>query len=237
MKMSFRIGLVVTGLAAIALLLGPMLTLEITKRVAIHKFSSTDRTPLNCVPVPLKPGLTHLEITSSYSFAKSSGYEVGLPISEFQRGDARNIMFTNNNLKVVCFGIVDKSAYLPLERELGFTNVFGLVSSAYQATITGISDQRNMAQLRHYASLLLYKATLAPVGFDRSWLQFDRGDFSGFISGELAKDGKVAVEIYLKEKDEFLTILIKRNGRAGEMSDVYHILSVLKVNPNDKRVE
>jgi hypothetical protein len=69
------------------------------------------------------------------------------------------------------------------------------------------------------------------VGFEHSWLQFDRGDFRGFISGDLAKDDKVAIEIYIKQKDEFLDMLIKRKAKAGEMSDVYHILSVLTVSP------
>ncbi len=89
-----------------------------------------------------------------------------------------------------------------------------------------------MRQLQQHLALLLFKATTAPVGFERSWLQFDRGDFRGFISGDLAKDGKVAIEIYIKQKDEFLDMLIKRKAKTGEMSDVYHILSVLTVRPN-----
>ena len=88
-----------------------------------------------------------------------------------------------------------------------------------------------MRRLQQYLALLIFKATTAPVGFEHSWLQFDRGDFRGFISGDLAKDDKVAIEIYIKQKDEFLDMLIKRKAKAGEMSDVYHILSVLTVSP------
>lgn len=232
MKKAQTIIIVLAGLVAVTFLLLPTITLELAKREATRKFSSSDSDALNSVPSLSRLSIPHLNITSPYSVVEPPGCEVGLPDSEFQQDTTHKIVFTNSILLVACFGTLDKSNYTSLEHGLDLTNVFDVVSSAYQATVTGISEQRNMTQLRQYLALLLYKSEVAPVGFQHSWLQFDRGDFSGFISGDLAKDGKVGVEIYLKEKDEFLTMLIKQKAHVGEMSDVYHILSVLKVSPN-----
>jgi len=232
-KKSQTIILILAGLVAAAFLLWPVATLKLAKLKAIKKFSSEDSRVLNCIPsssvLRIPPAATAL----SYSIIQPPGCEVGLPSSEFQREAANKVVFTNSmGLLVACFGTLDKTNFTSLEHETGRTNVSDFVSSAYRATVTGISEQRNMTQLRQYLALLLYKATVAPVGFQHSWLQFDRGDFSGFISGDLAKDGKVAIEIYIKQKDEFLGILIRRKAKTGEMSDVYQILSVLTVRPD-----
>jgi hypothetical protein len=232
-KKSHTIALILAGLVAAAFLLWSAAALELAKLKAINKFSSEDSRVLNCVPSSSVLRIPHLDTTSPYSIVQPPGCEVGLPSSEFQREAANKVVFTNSlGLLVVCFGTLDKTNFTSLEHETDRTNVSDFVSSAYRATVTGISEQRNMTQLRQYLALLLYKATVAPVGFRHSWLQFDRGDINGFISGDLAKDGKVAIEIYIKPKDEYLGILIRRKSKAGEMSEVYHILSVLTVKPN-----
>jgi hypothetical protein len=233
-KKSCTIALILAGLVVARFLLWPAVTLEWAKQQAIRKFSSADSRALNCVPSSSVLSIPRLEITSPYSVVQPPGCEVGLPDSEFQRDTTHKVVFANSNLLVACFGTLDKTNYTFLEHELGRSNVFDVVSSAYQATVTGISEQRSMTQLRQYLALLLYKATVAPVGFQHSWLRFDRGDLSGFISGDLAGDDRVAVEIYIKEKDEFLVMLIRRRAKTGAMSDVYHILSVLTVRPNTK---
>jgi hypothetical protein len=224
--------IVLAGLVIAAFLLWPIIALKLAKLEAIRKFSSSDVHWLNCVPSSSKLSIPHLDIHSSYLVVEPPGCEVGLPDSEFQRDVSRKIVFTNNTFLVACFGTLDKTNYAFLESQLDLTNVFDVVSSAYQASVTGISEQPNMKKLRQYLALLLYKSEVGPAGLEHSWLQFDRGDFNGFISGDFTKDKMVAVEIYLKEKDEFLTIAIRRKTNAGEMSDVYHILSVLKVKPN-----
>lgn len=213
-------------------MLWPMATLEVAKQIAIRKFSAADSRVLNCVPSNSALIVPHFETSSPFSVVQPPGCEVGLPNLEFQRDAAHKILLTNSDLIVACFGTLDKTNYTWLEHETGRTNTFDFVSSAYRATVTDISAQENMTQLRQHLALLLYKASVAPVGFQHSWLQFDRGDLRGFISGDLAKDGKVAIEIYIKQKDEFLTMSIRRRAKSGEMSDVYHILSVLTVIPN-----
>ncbi len=235
MKKSHAIALIAVGSAAAAAahFFWPVAQLELAKRNAIRKFSSPDGRVLNCVPSSSVLTISNLVTTSPYSIVQPPGCEVGLPSSEFQRDAARKVVLTNSNLLVACFGTLDKTNYTSLERGTGRTNVLDFVSSAYRATVTGISGQRNMTQLRQYLALLLYKASVAPVGFEHSWLQFDRGDFGGFISGDLAKQGKVAIDIYIKQTDEFLSMLIRRKGEAGDMSDVYHILSVLTLRPNE----
>ena len=232
-KKSQTIVLIAAGLVVAGVLLWPAAMLDLAKRNAARKFSSTDSRVLNSVPSSSVLSIPNLITTSTYSVVRPPGCEVGLPSSEFQREAADKVVFTNNmGLLVACFGTLDKTNFTSLEHETGRTNVSDFVSSAYRATVTGISEQRNMTQLRQYLALLLYKATVAPVGFQHSWLQFDRGDISGFVSGDLAKDGKVALEIYIKPKDEYLGVLVRRKAKAGEMSDVYHILSVLTVKPN-----
>lgn len=234
MKKSHTIALVLAVIAIAAFLLWPMMTLELAKVKAIRKFSSDDGRVLNCVPSSSVLSIPRRESASGYLFVQPSGCEVGLPNSEFQRDPAHPILLTNSDWVVACFGTLDKTNFTTLERETGRTNVFDFITSEYQATVTGISEQRSMTQLRQHLSLLLYKATTAPVGFDRLWLRFDRGDFSGFISGDMSKSDRVAVEIYLKQNDEFLTLLIRRQkGHAGDMPDVYHILSELMVRPPD----
>ncbi len=215
-----------------AFVLWPLLTLEVAKLKAIRRFSANDGRVLNCVPSSSVVSVPHHEPTSAYLFAQPPGCSVGLPNPEFQQDPVHPVVFTNSDWLVACFGTLDKTNYTTLERETGRTNVFDFISSAYQATVTGISRQWSMTQLHRYLALLLYKATTAPAGFDRQWLRFDRGDLRGFISGDMSKSDRVAVEIYLKQKDEFLTLLIKRNGHAGDMSDVYHILSELRVRSN-----
>lgn len=231
MKKSYAIALILVGLLTAALLLWPTATLELAKLKAIKKFSSGDSRVLNCVPSSPVLSISNLVNTSPYSIVLPPRCEVGLPGSEFQQDVSHKVVFTNNNLLVACFGALDKTNFALLEQETGRTNVWDFISSAYGTTVTGISAQQYMRQLQQYLDLLLFKATTAPVGFERSWLQFDRGDFRGFISGDLAKDGKVAIEIYIKQKDEFLDMLIKRKAKTGEMSDVYHILSVLTLGP------
>lgn len=209
-----------------------MVTLELAKLKAIRKFSPDDARVLNCVPSSSVVSIPHREPTSEYLLARPPGCEVGLPSSEFQRDPAHSIVFTNSDWLVACFGTLDKTNYTTLERDTGRTNVSDFISSAYQATVTGISKQRSMKQLRQYSALLLYKSATAPAGFDRLWSRFDRGDFQGFISGNMSKSRRVVVEIYLQQRDEFLTLLIKREGHAGDMSEVYHIISELKVIPD-----
>jgi hypothetical protein len=87
-----------------------------------------------------------------------------------------------------------------------------------------------MTQLRRYLVLLLYKATTEPVGCDQQWLQFDRGDFHGFISLDLSKGKLVAVEAYLPKQGEFLVLAFRRKGKAGGLPDVEHILSEMEVS-------
>ena len=234
-RKSHTIVVILAGIVAAAFLLWPAAALKWAKQKAIGKFSSADSRALNCIPSSTVLTIPHHDSTSSYSMVEPPGCEVGLPDSEFQIDAAHKIVFTNGNLLVACFGTLDKTNYTSLEYGTGCTNVCDVVSSAYRATVKGISEQRSMTQLRQHLALLLYKATVAPVGFDHSWLRFDRGDFSGFVSGDLTKDGRVAIEIYIKQKDEFLTMLIRRKAKAGEMSDVYHILSVLTVRPNEQR--
>lgn len=232
MKKSYAIALILAGLLTAAFLLWPTATLEMAKLKAIKKFSSEDRRVLNCIPSSSVLRIPPAATAPSYSIVQPPGCEVGLPSSEFQQDVNHKVVFTNNNLLVACFGALDKTNFTLLVHETGRTNVWDFISSAYGATVTGISEQQNMIQLQQYLALLLFKATTAPVGFERSWLQFDRGDFRGFISGDLAKDGKVAIEIYIEQKDEFLGMLIRRKANPGEMSDVYHILSVLTVKPD-----
>jgi hypothetical protein len=232
MKKFHTIALVLAVIAMAVFLLWPMITLELAKVKALSEFSTEDNRVLNCVPSSSVLSIPHREPASGYLSVQPHGCEVGLPISEFQRDPAHPILLTNSVWLVACFGTLDNTNYTELEHGTGRTNVFDFISSANQATVTGISEQRSMAQLRQYLSLLLYKATTAPVGFDRLWLRFDRGDFIGFISGDMSKSDRVAVEIYLKQNDEFLTLLIRRQkGHAGDMSDVYHILSELMVRP------
>jgi hypothetical protein len=230
-KKSQAIALILAGLLTAAFLLWPMAMLELAKLKAIKTFSSEDSRVLNCVPSSSVLSIPHLVNTSPYSIVLPPRCEVGLPSSEFQQDVSHKVVFTNINLLVACFGTLDKTNFALLEQETGHTNVWDFISSAYGATVTGISAQQNVRRLQQYLALLIFKATTAPVGFEHSWLQFDRGDFRGFISGDLAKDDKVAIEIYIKQKDEFLDMLIKRKAKAGEMSDVYHILSVLTVIP------
>ena len=209
-----------------------MLTLELAKLKAVRKFSSDDSRFLNCVPSSSLLSIPHHSPTSGYLFVQPPGCEAGLPDSEFQRDPAHPILFTNGEWIVACFGTLDKTNYTTLEHETGCTNVFNFISSAYQATVTGISEQRSMTRLRQYLALLLYKATTAPAGCDLLWSRFDRGDISGFISGDLSKKDRVVVDVYLQQKDEFLTMLIRcKKGHAADMSDVYHILSELEVRP------
>lgn len=229
---SRTITLVLAGIVIAALSLWPILRLELAKLKAISKFTSDDRRALDCAPSSSVVTIPNHTAASGYLFVQPPGCEVGLPDSEFQRDSTHPVVLTNGDWLVACFGTLDKTNYTTLEHETGRTNVLDFISGAYQATVTGISKQRSMTQLRQYSALLLYKAKTAPVGFDRSWLRFERGDIGGFISGDMSKGNRVAVEIYLKQKDEFLTLLIKRKGPAGDMSDVYHILSELKVNPD-----
>ena len=232
-KKSQNIVLIAAGLVVAGVLLWPAAMLDLAKRNAARKFSSTDSRVLNSVPSSSVLSIPNLITTSPYSLVRPPGCEVGLPSSEFQRVAADKVVFTNNlGLLVACFGTLDKTNFTLLVHETGRTNVWDFISSAYGATVTGISEQQNMRQLQQHLALVLFKATTVPVGFEHSWLQFDRGDFRGFISGDLAKDGKVAIEIYLKQKDEFLGMLIRRKAKTGEMTDVYHILSVLAVKPN-----
>jgi hypothetical protein len=226
------VAIILAGIVIIAFWLRPPITLELAKQAALRKLTPDNRRVLNSVPSSSILSIPHLEMTSSYSMVEPPGCAVGLPDVEFHRDTAYKIVFTNSVMLVAFFGALDKTNFTLLERALNLTNVFDVVTTAYKATVTGISKQRNQTQLMQYLTLLLYKCKVAPMGFDHSWLQFDRGDLNGFISGDMAKDGKVAVEIYLKEKDEFLSMLIRRKTDAGEMSDVYHILSVLKVRPD-----
>jgi len=233
MKKSQTIALILAGLAAAAFLLWPVVTFDLAKLRAIRKFSSDGGRVLNCIPSSSVLKIPPAATAPSYSIVQPPGCEVGLPSSEFQREGANKVVFTNSmGLLVACFGTLDKTNFTRLVHETGCTNVWDFMSSAYGATVTGISEQQNMRRLQQYLALLLFKATAAPVGFEHSWLQFDRGDFRGFISGDLAKDGKVAIEIYIEQKDEFLDILIRQKAKTGEMSDVYHILSILTVKPD-----
>ena len=166
------------------------------------------------------------------SSVELSGCTIALPDTEFKQDTTRKALFTNDNLVIAFFGAVDSKAFALLERELNRSNVFDLVSSAYQTTVAGISQQPNMVELRRYLVLVNFKARLAPVGSDHLWEVFDRRDFKGYVSGDLAKDGKVAVEIYIKEKDQFLSAIIKNKKQRGNMADAYHVLSILSVRPN-----
>ena len=158
---------------AVCFALWPAITLELAKRGAIRKLSSPGSKDLNTIPSLSTLSIPHLNNTSLYSVVQLSGCEIGLPDSEFRQHATDKALFLNSNLVVAFFRAVDKSAYASLERELGRSNVFDFVSSAYRATVTGISEQKNMVQLQQYLALILYKATVAPVGSEHSWLQFD----------------------------------------------------------------
>lgn len=231
MKESVRVALIAVGVAfALFFLAWPVATLKFAKFNAVRKFSSDGGRVLNCVPSSVVLSIPHRDPVSGTLFVQSPGCEVGLPKSEFNRDPVHALLLTNSDWKVACLGTIDKTNYTTLEQETGCTNVFDFVSNAYNATVNGISDQRSMSQFRRYSILLLYKATTAPVGFDKQWLQFDRGDFRGFISGDPLKNKLVAVEAYLPKEDEFLTLAIRRQAKAGGLPDVEHILSELEVS-------
>jgi hypothetical protein len=89
-----------------------------------------------------------------------------------------------------------------------------------------------MDELKQYLALITYKTMLVPNGSEHSWQRFNRGDFNGFISGDLAKDKRIYADIYIKEKDQFLGMLIIKQSPHMQMTDVYHVLSVLKIKPD-----
>lgn len=209
--------------------------LELAKQTAIRKFDH-EADDLSHVPSETITNIARAESSLQVSSLGLSGCIITLPYPEFKQSAKRQV-FTNDDMSVAFFGAVDPKEFVPLEHQLDCSNVFDLISRSYHATVSGISNQRNIVGLQRYLGLLEFKATTAPVGFEHFWMPFDRGDFNGFIAGDLAKDGKVAVEIYIKEKDQFLAALIKRKQQRGDISDVSHILSILRISPNPSQSE
>ena len=231
MKASTRVVLIAVtlGVAAVSFLAWRVGILELAKFNAIRKFSSNDGGDLDCVPSSSVLSIPNRDPATGLLFVHPPGCDVGLPKSEFRRDPTHSLVLTNSEWLVACLGTIDRTNYATLEQGTGCTNVFDFVSTAYDSTVNGISDQWSMTQLRRYLVLILYKASTSPVGFDQQWLRFDRGDFHGFISSELPKRKQVAVEAYLPKEDEFLTIGFWRKGKAGGLPDVEHILSEMKV--------
>ncbi|HSY19316.1 MAG TPA: hypothetical protein VK815_13315, partial [Candidatus Acidoferrales bacterium] len=133
MKNPNVIGFAAAALVIVAFLLYPAITLELAKRETIRKFSSPDMRVLNCVPSPSILSIPHLDPAASYLVAELHGCEVGLPDSEFQRDIIHKNVFTNDNLRVVCFGTLDKTSYAEFEQALHITNTFELISNTYWA--------------------------------------------------------------------------------------------------------
>lgn len=214
--------------AALVVILRPIITLELAKRWTIRKLSSQSQA-LSRVPSTIPTNIIQMELSAPMSTVELSGCTIALPSVQFRQDSIRRNLFTNDDLVIAFYAAVDPQAFGPLQRQLNCSNVLDLVSSAYRTTVDGISEQRSMAELRRYVALIQCKATFAPMGSDHLWLSFDRGDFKGYVAGDLAKDPKVAVEIYIKEKDQFLSAAIRRKNERCEMADVYRILSIVRV--------
>ena len=229
------IALACVGVVLFALL--PMVALKLAKWQAIRKLSPYSAT-IDSTPSTSILNISNLNVAPPFSTVELSDCEIALPEMEFKKSPTRKedinrkAYFTNDNFFVVIYGALDKSNYVQLESELNCSNVFDLVSSAYHATVKGISEQRNMDELKRYLALITYKTMFVPNGSEHSWQRFNRGDFNGFISGDLAKDKRIYAEIYIKEKDQFLAMLIIRQSSHMQMMDVYHILSILKIKPD-----
>jgi hypothetical protein len=222
-------------ISALGVFLWPVLMLELAKQAAIRKLAP-QADWFSHVPSNTTTNIARAENSSQVSSLDLSGCIITLPYPEF-KPSAKHQVFTNDDMSVAFFGAVDPKEFVPLEHQLDCSNVFDLISRSYHATVSGISNQRNTLDLQRYLGLLTFKATTAPAGSDHFWMPFDRGDFNGFISGDLAKDGRVAVEIYVKEKDQFLAALIKRKQRRGDISDISHILSILRISSNTSQPE
>lgn len=222
---------------AILFALRPMMALKLAKWQAIRKLSPFSAT-IDSTPSTSILNISNLNVAPPFSTVELSGCEIVLPEMEFKKSSTRKeditrkAYFTNDNFFVVIYGAIEKSNYVQLESELNCSNVFDLVSSAYHTTVEGISEQRNMDKLQQYLALITYKTMFVPNGSEHSWQRFDRGDFSGFISGDLAKDKRIYADIYIKEKDQFLGMLIVKQSSHMQMTDVYHVLSVLKIKPD-----
>ena len=228
MKKPLVLAGVVCCLAGITFFLWPVARLEVAKIAAIQKFDADRTSWLSHVPSTV----TNVASTKSsmpLAEVELSGCILALSTLEFRQDPVHKTVFTNDSFGVGFFSAVDPTNFTTLEQELNRSNVFDLISSAYRASVAGIRSQPSLTELHRYLGLIALKEKIGLAGLDHSFLQFDRGDFRGFIGGTFVTDKRVVFEIYIKEKDQFLSGVVKERSSGGDMNDVFHILSVLSV--------
>jgi hypothetical protein len=228
----FFVGVIFLAAAAGLWFAWPYTKLVLAKHQAIQKLSPESKT-FNVVPSRIVTNILRSDAAPLLATGQLSGYAIALPAAEFFRSTNAPARFTNSQTFVAITGPNGQETYGSLQRELGCSNVLDLLSEAYFATVPGISQQRTMAGLKRHLALLNLKALVIPRGAEHSWQPFDRGDFMGYVAGDWAKDRGVVVDIYIKERDEFVCAFIKKQAKeaVGDMFEVYHILSELRIEP------
>ena len=228
MKKPLILVAVVLCLVVIGLVVRPIITLEVAKIRAVHKFNADSTAWLSHVPSAVT-NIAAFKSSTPTAEVELSGCMLALPTPEFRQDPGHKSVFTNDSLLVGFFGAIDPTNFASLEQEVNCSNVFDLISRTYNANVGGIYSQRSMAELHGYLGLIALKSTIGLGGLDHSFLRFNRGDFKGFVGGIFPADKIVTFEIYVKEKDEFLGGLVRARNPGCNMNDVFHILSVLSV--------
>lgn len=192
---------------------------------------------LNYVP-SRPPKIIRARATSTnLVYVKMDGWTFGLPADHFSADSRTNRPFSQelytSKFKLLFMEWVSAEDFEPVMTNALVlqTNFYAFISSAFDATARDIDRQTNIDLLMKHVILLKTKAMIVPPGADSLFVEYGRGDFKGFISGDPARSKFIYVDVYIEQLRRFVSLGIIRKSQI-QMSDIEDLIASLVVAPD-----
>ena len=213
----------------------PQISLWEAKREALAKFGEQPQKEFDLVLSPQIKTITPSAPESEMVWRDAGGYRFSLPASKYKTVVGQEHLLASDKLSVYIPGVLaprdmfceSKQAVEAYDRFFATEDPYDVLVDAFNATTAGIKDRRDKRDLQRYLGLLLYKATLAPIGSDKLWMRFETGKFKGIIAGNTSCKG-ILVTLYLPQTKHFADAAILP-GPGATMDDVWRTLSELQM--------
>ncbi len=231
MKRSTLLVIAILVLIATGITFGPRLALMAAKRNVLRTISPEAKQalgiiPTKCIRIPPRQWAANtprLTITVE-------PLEISLPADEFSRAqDEQIVVLASDKVKVLFRECTTKPMEELLKNGGLGSTAFDIVHNAFHTSVEDLEASRSLAALRKYAPLIFLKMMLSPLRADKGFEEFECGNLRGFISGHLGKDQPVMVQLFPNGMNGWLNMLIVGTGAQAKYSDVYDVISKMKL--------
>jgi hypothetical protein len=158
------------------------------------------------------------------------GYDLGFPAERYTRDTdpkRKDVVLHHAQYRILIFPGSGTNEFESVMQFVNETNFYDFSRNVFNATANDIPRQQNKEALERRLILLKTKMMLAPIGFQDSCIEFDRGDLKGFIIGDPARNKYVYIRIYIEAGQKYIDLSVIQEAKI-QFSDLEELISALK---------